>query len=134
MSTIIGCPNFDSREFYCPGVVGIPLEYRGNMQLLAEQLQVVRTLIDRPLHLNSGWRSKSHNMLVGGVPSSQHLTCKAADVRCAGMSAHDLLQVFEELITAGNIRQGGLGGYSTFVHYDVRSDTAGKPKKARWRG
>ena len=40
---------------------------------------------DDPIIINSGFRSPAVNKAVGGVPTSNHLTGCAVDIRCIGM-------------------------------------------------
>ena len=40
---------------------------------------------DDPIIINSGFRSPEVNKAVGGVPTSNHLTGCAVDIRCVGM-------------------------------------------------
>ena len=40
---------------------------------------------DDPIIINSGFRSSAVNKAVGGVPTSNHLTGCAVDIRCIGM-------------------------------------------------
>ena len=40
---------------------------------------------DDPIIINSGFRSAEVNKAVGGVPTSNHLTGCAVDIRCIGM-------------------------------------------------
>ena len=40
---------------------------------------------DDPIIINSGFRSAAVNIAVGGVPTSNHLTGCAVDIRCIGM-------------------------------------------------
>jgi len=40
---------------------------------------------DAPIVINSGFRSPAVNKAVGGVPTSNHLTGCAVDIRCIGM-------------------------------------------------
>ena len=40
---------------------------------------------DDPIVINSGFRSAAVNKAVGGVPTSNHLTGCAVDIRCVGM-------------------------------------------------
>jgi len=39
---------------------------------------------EEPIVINSGYRSPEVNRLAGGVPSSNHVTGCAVDIRCAG--------------------------------------------------
>ncbi len=48
--------------------------------LCARVLQPLRDTIGRPVYINSGYRSKSLNARVGGVPNSYHLRGLAADI------------------------------------------------------
>lgn len=48
--------------------------------LCARVLQPLRDAIGRPVYINSGYRSKSLNAWVGGVPNSYHLRGLAADI------------------------------------------------------
>ena len=50
-----------------------------NMDLIII-LNKIRTLIKRPIIINSGVRSKARNLLVGGVTDTAHLDGNAADV------------------------------------------------------
>ena len=45
-------------------------------------LERIRSMIDSPLHINSGFRSPQVNKLVGGAPGSAHMTGRAADFIC----------------------------------------------------
>ena len=49
--------------------------------LCLEVLQPLRDYVGRPIIVNSGYRTKEVNRLVGGVKNSQHLTGEAADLR-----------------------------------------------------
>lgn len=118
--------NFNLSEFRCKDGTGVPPEYLCNVRVLATNLQVIRDIIDEPLVIVSGYRTPEHNRTCGGAKHSQHLTASAADIRCAGLPPVELRQVILDLIESGEIMQGGLGLYDTFVHYDIRGT------KARW--
>ena len=97
------------------------------MQELAENLQVLRDHLNVPVMVTgSGYRTKSHNKIVGGARRSQHLTASAADIDADGYTPRQLAKEIELLIFSGKMKQGGLGIYSSFVHYDIRGT------KARW--
>lgn len=55
---------------------------RENLRYLCfDVLQPLRDFVGKPIVVNSGYRSKEVNRLVGGVKNSQHLTGEAADLR-----------------------------------------------------
>jgi uncharacterized protein YcbK (DUF882 family) len=97
-----------------------------NIFALAKNLQVLRDEVGKPIKITSGYRSPEHNAKVGGVKSSKHITGEAADFKIAGMTPKQVAAVIEKLIAAGKMEEGGIGIYSTWVHYDHRN------VKARW--
>jgi uncharacterized protein YcbK (DUF882 family) len=104
----------------------MPSDILANIEDLAEELQVIRQVVESPITINSGYRCYSHNQAVKGVKSSQHLLGKAVDIVIKGHKPNDTYSLLELLIKDGVILEGGLGKYSTFTHYDIRG------KKARW--
>ena len=55
---------------------------RENLRSLCiDVLQPLREHVGKPIVVNSGYRSKEVNRLVGGVKNSQHLAGEAADLR-----------------------------------------------------
>lgn len=119
--------NFNSEEFDCTDGTKVPQKYMANLLELATNLQVLRDYIKEPLLITgSGYRTPSHNKKVGGVKNSQHLTSSAADINAKSYTPKELSMVIELLITKGVMKQGGLGVYKGFLHYDIRN------KKARW--
>ncbi|HIB37975.1 D-Ala-D-Ala carboxypeptidase family metallohydrolase [Mesonia sp.] len=120
--------NFDTHEFESKDGLSTPKNLMPNIQELADNLQVLRDYFGLPISINSGYRSPSHNRSIGGVKNSQHVQGKAADITVSGKSPKEVHQAIERLIAEGKMKQGGLGLYSTFVHYDIRGT------KARWNG
>ena len=58
-----------------------------NLQRLAEFLEVVKTTLgNKPIMINSAFRSKAVNDAVGSKDSSQHRQGLAADFRVPGMA------------------------------------------------
>ena len=53
-----------------------------NLKTLAEGLESVRSLLGRPVIINSGYRSIMVNNLLGSKPTSQHTKGLAADFIC----------------------------------------------------
>lgn len=118
--------NFSKDEFESKDGAEMPQEVLYNVQKLANQLQFLRDYLGRPIKINSGYRSPSHNQRIGGKPRSQHLLGKAADIVVRNMSPLDVAKVIEDLISSGDMLQGGLKAYKNFVHYDIRG------RRARW--
>ena len=59
----------------------IPEEYMKNAEDLLNFLQGLRDAWGSAIVITSGYRCKRLNMLVGGVASSAHTTCNAADLQ-----------------------------------------------------
>lgn len=113
-------PNFNLSEFQSKDGATMPADVRANVEHLAEQLQVIRDAIKQPITITSGYRSPDHNFKVGGAPKSLHIQGKAADIKAAPMSAKELAATITALIIEGKITAGGVGLYSSWVHYDTR--------------
>ena len=112
--------NFDSKEFNCNDGTVVPGCYFSNMLELAENLQVLRDSINLPIKIRSGYRTIEYNKKVGGVVTSHHLTCSAADIWVLGLSPRVLGLRIKNLIKEGKMKDGGLGIYPSFVHYDIK--------------
>jgi uncharacterized protein YcbK (DUF882 family) len=97
-----------------------------NIQELAKNLQVLRDEVKKPIKITSGFRDPSFNKKIGGAIQSRHITGQAADLKIEGYTPKQVASIIEKLIAAGKMKQGGLGIYSTWIHYDVRGT------KARW--
>jgi uncharacterized protein YcbK (DUF882 family) len=124
--------NFELKEFACKGGSQVPDKYLATVQKLADNLQVLRDEINKErktpkaIKINSAYRNASYNAKVGGKSNSQHLYAKAADIKISGVKPKEIAKTIEKLIKAGKMREGGIGIYDTFVHYDIRGT------KARW--
>lgn len=117
--------NFSREEFDSKDGAEMPEEVLENVKELAKNLQVIRDHIKMPIKINSGYRSPEYNKKVGGADKSQHLFAKAADLNTS-LAPQVLHKIILNLIEEGKIKEGGLGLYNSFVHYDIRG------KKARW--
>jgi len=116
---ISGAPNFTFDEFESKDGQVIPEDLRINVVILAGYLQTLRDHLGSPIVINSGYRSPAHNAAEGGVPNSQHLYGKAADISVIGYSPKETYDAIIELINRGEIYDGGVGLYSWGVHYDI---------------
>lgn len=84
---------------------------------LVELLEAIRAAAGGAVTINSGYRSPAHNKAVGGVPSSQHVYGRAADIVVAGASPLLIGQIAEYYLD----RRGGIGVYNGFTHVDTRT-------------
>lgn len=73
--------NFTKKEFDSKDGEEMPQDVFFNIVKLANQLQILRSKLKRPIKINSGYRSPQHNKNVGGSPNSQHLLGKASDIK-----------------------------------------------------
>jgi uncharacterized protein YcbK (DUF882 family) len=95
-----------------------------NIFELAKNLQVLRDEVKKPIKITSGFRDPSFNKKIGGATQSRHITGEAADLKIEGYTPKQVAAIIEKLIAAGKMKQGGLGIYSTWIHYDVRGTAA----------
>lgn len=117
--------HFQLSEFRSKDGAATPKWVVPNLKKLAANLEVLRAAFGgAPISINSGYRSPSHNANVGGAKNSQHMKGTAADLRVGGRSTWQVKQKIESLIKQGKMKQGGLGRYSSFVHYDIRGSYA----------
>ena len=98
-----------------------------NLKNLCENwLEPLRQRYNKPILINSGFRSEAVNKAIGGVKGSNHLTGCAVDIRVTGIEqairyacilldiADGKKQEFDELL----IERSPKGGY--WVHFAVR--------------
>jgi len=114
MNNIKIAENFYLREFECrDGSHQVMLHSE-----LLRRLQQLRTLLDRPVIITSGYRNPEHNRRVGGAPHSYHLRGMAADITVQGIEP----QVLAEAAEKCGFR--GIGIYEAFLHVDTRAQAA----------
>jgi uncharacterized protein YcbK (DUF882 family) len=118
--------NFSLGEFACKDGSQVPNDLLSNIKTLAQNLQVIRDTIGQPIQILSGYRSPEWNKKVGGKPKSYHMKAMAGDLAVKGMTPKQLHKVILKLIDEKKIKNGGLGLYAGFVHYDVG------PANRRW--
>ena len=63
-----------------------------NLNRLAFFLEEVRSMLDKPVLINSAYRSPEVNASVGGKPTSQHCLGLAADIRVPGMTPDEVVK------------------------------------------
>ena len=110
-----------------PEVYNIPShEAIANLKRVCGWLEILRSRAGRPILINSGYRSPQLNKKRGGVPTSNHLTGCAVDIRVKDMEqliryaailleyADESKQDFDELLIEKN-RYGAI-----WLHFAVR--------------
>ena len=115
--------NFSLNEFNKRNY-NVPTDVLRNLLELAKNLQVLRDVVKKPIKITSGYRPAELNAKVGGATKSRHITGEAADFKIEGYTPKQVAAIIEKLIAEGKMKQGGLGTYSTWVHYDVRGTAA----------
>jgi len=118
--------DFTLKEFECNDGTEIPQKYIDNVKELAKNLQVLREEIGLPISINSSYRHPEYNKRIGGAKFSQHLTASASDIVVRDMTPKKVAKTILKLIKNGKMKEGGVGLYNGFVHYDIRGT------KARW--
>lgn len=119
-------PNFNLDEFKSKDGSSFPAEIVQSLTILATQLQALRIELGRSITITSGYRSPSHNLKVGGAKDSFHVRGMAADIQVSGMTPKQVYDAIEKLIKEGKMKEGGLGLYKSWVHYDFRG------RRIRW--
>ena len=105
---------FNYSEFDSPDVQG-----SGQLmdKTLLEMLDEVRDKFDKPIRINSGFRTPAHNEAVGGAENSSHLKGLAVDIACN--KSQDRFDLINCLLDVGFSR---IGVAKTFIHADIDQD------------
>ena len=91
---------------------------------LVSVLQKIRDHFEKPITINSGYRTVEKNKKVKGAKYSQHLYGTAADIVVKGVFPSEVAEYANSIMP----NTGGIGIYKTFTHVDVRLN------KSRWNG
>jgi hypothetical protein len=109
------------REFdNTPNVVQV-----NNLQRLAEFLEEVRSLLGKPIIVDSGFRSPDVNQAVGSTSVSQHLRGCAADFRVPGMTSAQVVKAIHE----SDLPFDQLILELTWTHISIPNTDDAKPRK-----
>ena len=77
----------------------VPVDLRYRAGLVAVEFELIRAECcamagrDVPLTVTSGYRTREHNLAVGGAPNSQHLHMRALDIACPDALTWEQFQV-----------------------------------------
>ena len=98
-----------------------------NLTRLAEFLEQVKTLLgNKPIMVNSAFRSKLVNDAVGSKDSSQHRVGCAADIRVPGMTPNEVVQA---VIASGLPYDQIIREFDRWTHISVPNSIHNAPRK-----
>lgn len=110
--TLLGAEHFTGKEFRCKDGTK---EFLFCTNLI-EVLEEIRKHFNKPVIINSGYRTPWWNVRVGGAENSYHCKGMAADIRIKGVSTDKIAKYASEIMKS----HGGVIRYKNFVHVDVR--------------
>jgi len=84
--------------------------------------------LDRPLIINSGYRTPEYNRKIGGAKNSQHVAKLALDIR---WPAGDFASRIEFIQMACDVGFTGIGCYNAFIHVDTGPKRCWGPEGGR---
>lgn len=84
-------------------------------------LEPLRQAWDRPIKVNSGYRSLSVNTRIGGAKRSDHMTGSAADIT-VGEANKELWNLAQSLAEQGKIKFGQLILEPSWIHISLPTD------------
>lgn len=102
----------------------LPISLRANAIFTAQQMEMVRAELDRPIKVNSWFRSRELNRAVGGSLTSVHMRALAVDFKPVGM---ELMEAFVRLMALDIpfdqlIHEGTKDG-ADWIHIGFSNDT-----------
>ena len=102
-------PNFSPAELSCTHCGKLLVD-----PFALDNLQKVRIMYARPLHIASAYRCEEHNAAVGGAPNSSHLRGRAFDPKRPKSGK----ELFELLAAIWQIEPFGFGMGANKLHVD----------------
>lgn len=87
-----------------------------NLTRLAELLENVRDLFNKPIRINSAYRSVAVNSLLGSKPASQHCIGCAADIRIEGMTPD---QIVKKIVKSDIQYDQVIREFDSWVHISI---------------
>ena len=106
--------HFKVKEFACKDGNNLVLVN----EKLADLLENIREHFEKPVHINSAYRTESWNDKVGGKKYSKHLAGEAADIWVKDVTPKKVAIYADSVLGI----HGGIICYTNFVHVDVRND------------
>lgn len=97
-----------------------------NLKRLATFLEAVRTIVGKPIHINSGYRSKLVNDAVGSNDKSHHRYGCAADIKVSGMTPDE---VCRKIIASGLAYDQIIREFDAWTHISIPIYEQDKPRR-----
>lgn len=97
-----------------------------NLRRTATLLEQVRSVLGRPIFINSGYRCKTLNYAVKSKDTSQHLVGCAADIRVPGMTPDEVISC---LITHNVPYDQLIREFDSWTHISVPNGINDAPRK-----
>ncbi len=116
-------PNFSEAEMRC--------KHTGQCEMdpdFMDKLQALRSRLDKPLAVTSGYRAASHPVEAAKAEPGAHSRGMAADIECDGRLAFQILALAPQLGFTG-IGVSQRSGKGRFVHLDTWT---GGPRPNVW--
>lgn len=104
--------NFKVKEFACQDNSDTVVLHT---EFIADKLQKIRTHFNKPVTINSAYRTPTHNRKVGGSSNSYHVKGRAFDIVVKGVTPNEVAKYAQSIGIKGIIR------YSWGVHVDSRA-------------
>ena len=120
---MIDNPYFSEDELRCKGTDECSMN-----DSFMEKLINIRSELDRPMIINSGYRHPAHNSAIGGVKDSPHVFGRAVDIASIGELAYEIVRLaIKNGMTGIGVAQRGAHD-RRFIHLDdMSSDTHPRP-------
>lgn len=80
-------------------------------------LDILRSKVEKPVIITSGYRTPERNAKVGGAKYSYHMRGRAADIRVNGMKPKEVANELNKIVPD----ECGIIVYNGWVHIDTRS-------------
>jgi hypothetical protein len=93
-----------------------------NLERLAYQLEVIRTIVGKPIQITSGYRSYDVNAAVGGSKTSDHMEGCAADFVVAGMTPSEVIEKVKDFIPHKQL----IEEFGRWVHFSIPENYGGE--------
>ena len=103
-----------------------PPKVKDNLERLALFLEQVRKVVNKPISISSGYRSREVNESVGGSKTSQHCEGCAADFNVKGMSPDAVVRA---IVDATIPYDQVILEFDSWVHISIPTVKCSTPRK-----